>query len=281
MQPLALKALLKTKHFSLHSTIYVERGIRYFYRVNLLGWCWVTSIIFDEGVLKLGNDRKILMIMFTLVLVILVGCENSSSELSANSNNESSNNTSAQGTDDNLSNKDLTDVQKDTTENSSVDAEKSNNNNAEKVDTDSNKANKTEDTSKNVPVKDEDPSTNNTNSILKQEYLKKLNITKNKVEELEASDSSTFALKKVENDRWEIWDELLNEIYGVLKEQLPPDEMERLREEQRNWINYRDDSALAASQEYKGGTQEHLEYVSVLANLTEERCYELVNNYMK
>ncbi|MGN7478617.1 lysozyme inhibitor LprI family protein [Solibacillus silvestris] len=205
------------------------------------------------------NDRRIVMIIFTLVLVILVGCENSSSESSANSNNESSNNTAAQDSDDNVSNKNLTDVQKDTTENSSVDVEKSANN-AGKVDTDS---------------KDENPITNDTNTIL----LKKLNDTKNEVDELEASDSSTFALKKVENERWEIWDELLNEIYGVLKEQLPPDEMERLREKQRNWINYRDDSALAASQEYKGGTQEHLEYVSVLANLTEERCYELVDNY--
>ena len=115
----------------------------------------------------------------------------------------------------------------------------------------------------------------------KEEYLKKLNDTKKVTEELEAADSSTFALKKVENDRWEIWDELLNEVYGVLKEQLSTEEMDQLIIEQRNWIKYRDDTALEASLKYKGGTQEHLEYVAVLANLTEERCYELVANYMK
>ena len=88
-------------------------------------------------------------------------------------------------------------------------------------------------------------------------------------------------MKKVEDDRWGIWDNLLNEIYGVLIEQLTQDEMDNLRDEQLNWIKYRDEKALEASQKYKGGTQENLEYVSVLANLTEERCYVLVKDYMK
>lgn len=116
---------------------------------------------------------------------------------------------------------------------------------------------------------------------LKEEYSIKLNNTKLEAEKLQATDSSTYALKKVENDRWVLWDELLNEIYGALKEQLSPDEMEQLRESQRKWIKDRDDQALEASLKFKGGTQEHLEYVSVLANLTEERCYELVEDYMK
>ena len=115
----------------------------------------------------------------------------------------------------------------------------------------------------------------------KTEYLRKLNTTKKELEEVEPTDSSTYALKAVENNRWETWDALLNEIYGVLKEQLPTEEMEHLRDEQRNWIQYRDESALEASLKYQGGTMEHLEYVAVLANLTEERCIELVENYMK
>lgn len=113
------------------------------------------------------------------------------------------------------------------------------------------------------------------------EYLQKLNATKKELEEVEPTDSSTYALKAAENARWETWDNLLNEIYGVLKEQLPPEEMDQLREEQRNWLTYRDETALEASLKYKGGTMEHLEYVSVLANLTEERCYELVEKYMR
>jgi uncharacterized protein YecT (DUF1311 family) len=65
-------------------------------------------------------------------------------------------------------------------------------------------------------------------------------------------------------------------VLGVSQE-----EMDQLREEQREWIQYRDNSAAEASEKYKGGTQEHLEYVAVLANLTEERSYELVNDYMR
>jgi uncharacterized protein YecT (DUF1311 family) len=136
-----------------------------------------------------------------------------------------------------------------------------------------------QDTSQNT--NDDSSYVENSEASLKEEYLIRLNDTKKEAEELEATDSSTYALKKVENDRWDTWDQLLNEIYGVLKEQLPPEEMDQLKEEQRNWIKFRDDSALEASQKFKGGTQEHLEYVAVLANLTEERCYELVEDYMR
>lgn len=115
---------------------------------------------------------------------------------------------------------------------------------------------------------------------LKETYRDKWNAMKKEMEALEPKDSSTYALKEVENIRWENWDQLLNEIYGVLQEQLAVDEMETLREQQREWIEYRDNQALEASLEYKGGTQEHLEYVAVLARITMERCEELIENYL-
>ncbi len=74
---------------------------------------------------------------------------------------------------------------------------------------------------------------------------------------------------------------MLNEIYGVLEETLPTEEMEQLRIEQREWLDYRDNTAKEASLQYKGGTMEQYEYVRVENNLTQERCFELVENYMK
>lgn len=136
-----------------------------------------------------------------------------------------------------------------------------------------------EDASNNETIKDKDVSIN-TAANLKEEYLKKLNETKIEIEKLEAEDSSTYALKKVENDRYDTWDELLNEIYGVLKKHFTTEEMDLLRKEQRNWITYRDETAKEASLKFQGGTMEHLEYVAVLASLTEERCYDLVEDYM-
>ena len=59
------------------------------------------------------------------------------------------------------------------------------------------------------------------------------------------------------------------------------DEMRALRTEQLDWIELRDNKALEASLEYKGGTMESLVYVSKLATVTERRCYELVENYVK
>lgn len=135
---------------------------------------------------------------------------------------------------------------------------------------------------KQVPTQSENeqpPITHNDNS-LKETYIKEFNRTQKELEEVEPADVSTYAMKKVEGDRYDAWDALLNEVYQVLEEELSTEEMAHLREEQRNWLNDRDDTAKNASLKFEGGTQEQLEYVSVLANLTEERCYELINTYL-
>lgn len=88
-------------------------------------------------------------------------------------------------------------------------------------------------------------------------------------------------MKEAEWERYELWDALLNEVYGVLKTQLSDKEMQQLRTKQREWITYRDAKADEESLAYAGGTAEGLVYISVLANLTEARCYTLVNDYMK
>ncbi|UOQ83570.1 lysozyme inhibitor LprI family protein [Gracilibacillus salinarum] len=120
-----------------------------------------------------------------------------------------------------------------------------------------------------------------TEGQLKETYLNKLNETTKKTENIEATDSSTYALKDVAHKQYETWDKLLNEIYGVLAEQLAAEEMTQLREAQRDWIAVRDETAKEASLKYEGGTMEQLEYVTVLADLTKDRCYELVEGYME
>ena len=188
------------------------------------------------------------------VLVIIAACGNSTDETNGKSNSQSSNNSNTQvakNTDKNT--EDTTSIQDD-------------------------------DTDKETPLFGDEISMEDsmvTFESKKEEYLEKLSNTKDKTEKLEATDSSTYALKKVEDDRWDIWDHLLNEIYGVLKEQLTTEEMDQLQKEQRDWIKYRNDTALKASLKFKGGTQEHLEYSAVAANVTEERCYQLVEKYMK
>ena len=115
----------------------------------------------------------------------------------------------------------------------------------------------------------------------KDEYLKILNTQEEADKNKEVTDTTTIGLIAEETERYETWDKLLNEIYGVLKTQLTESEMKKLQEEQREWIVYRDATAKESSLKYEGGTMEKLEYVATQATLTRERCYELVAKYMK
>ena len=146
-------------------------------------------------------------------------------------------------------------------------------------------ANKPNDTKQSVYKSDnvatEESPNNGLEQNLKGIYLEKLKLSKQQAEALQAEDDTTLGLRKLESDLLNIWDELLNEIYGDLEEILSEDEMDGLRIEQRDWIEERDNQALEASLEFEGGTMEPLVYIAVLANITEQRCYELVEIYMK
>lgn len=88
---------------------------------------------------------------------------------------------------------------------------------------------------------------------------------------------------KAASTAYERWDNALNEIYGVLKEKLPAKTMENLRQAQRQWIVYRDSEAEKATAGWNydmGHLWARIEYTFTLVNLTQERCYYLVNNYM-
>ncbi|GIN58319.1 lysozyme inhibitor LprI family protein [Lederbergia ruris] len=212
------------------------------------------------------SNRKILMTMSLILVILLAACGSSSNESNAALEDQSEENQSSQDTMDNSADEDSID----------------NNANTDNTDTDDNNANEKVDPSNNEPTKEEDLSANTT-ANLKEEYLQKLNDAKNEVEEMRKNpiDDTTIAMKKVEGDAYDIWDGLLNEIYKALEKQLPAEEMEQLRKEQREWIDNRDHTAKEASLKYEGGTMEQLEYVKVENDLTEERCFELVENYMK
>jgi len=184
-------------------------------------------------------------------LLLLAACNNSATESSTSANNESENNSISKNANE---------------ENASTEsAEEANTNNT------------------NTTEREKDSSANDDKVSQKEEYLTKLNAKKKEMDELRKNpeDDSTYALKKVEGERYKAWDDLLNEIYGVLQKQLSSEEMEQLKQEQREWIENRDSKAKEASLKYEGGTMEQLEYVAVLADLTEERCFALVEGYMK
>ncbi|MBR7554660.1 lysozyme inhibitor LprI family protein [Allobacillus sp. GCM10007491] len=116
----------------------------------------------------------------------------------------------------------------------------------------------------------------------KERYLSKLNEIEKEMETLRENSEAitTLDMEKEEAHRYEIWDKQLNEIYAVLMEEISKEQADQLRDEQRNWIKYKDETAKEESQTYEGGSMESLHYVATQATLTKDRCFELVSVYM-
>ena len=118
----------------------------------------------------------------------------------------------------------------------------------------------------------------------KNEYINKLNLIEESMSDLDYLYESgvTIDLVEAEGIRIKRWDDMLNEIYALLKVQLTEREMKELKNKQLNWIKYRDKTAdNEAYAESGGGSLYNVVYNGSLARLTKERCYELVNIYMK
>lgn len=80
---------------------------------------------------------------------------------------------------------------------------------------------------------------------------------------------------------YQMWDQVLNDIYGELKNQLSASEMNDLKIKQRQWIKDRDAVSQKELKEAGGGTLAYAEEARILHEMTRERCYELVTYYMK
>jgi len=198
------------------------------------------------------KQRILLLTILSFTLILLAACGHTNDELSNKAES----------------------VKKDDPIENSNDVSTKANSNENATNTDSSMYNE------NGGLSTEEASTNEPSMSLKDQYFQKLNDTKKETDAMKPEDTSTYALKNVEGYKYDVWDELLNEVYGILKKQLSAEDMEHLRAEQLDWITYRDNTAKDASLKYKGGTMEHAEYVAVLAKLTEERCFELVEEYM-
>ena len=117
----------------------------------------------------------------------------------------------------------------------------------------------------------------------RDEYIQKLNMVEDELNDLSYLYESgvTTDLLEAEGQAVERWDGMLNEIYNLLKVQLSKTEMDDLTDKQISWIKYRDTTAQNESSPFEGGSFARVQYISTLARLTKERCYELVNTYMK
>lgn len=91
---------------------------------------------------------------------------------------------------------------------------------------------------------------------------------------------NTLGMKMLASEEYKMWDSLLNEIYMELKGILQTEDMEKLNEQQCQWIAHRDYTAEADGKEYEGGSMQGLIVITSKSSITKERCLELINIYM-
>ncbi len=73
------------------------------------------------------------------------------------------------------------------------------------------------------------------------------------------------------------WDSLLNEVWGVLNDTMPQNEMEKLKSEQIDWIEMKEHNFAEIPDEPASERARGIDY---LAFETKERTYYLIENYM-
>jgi uncharacterized protein YecT (DUF1311 family) len=152
--------------------------------------------------------------------------------------------------------------------------EKKDTNETEKKDT-----NETEKKDTNVTEKKTDTKVEESK---KQMYLDKLESIKVGLKDLdELYAGNNLEMTGAASKEYERWDAALNEIYGVLKTQLSKTEMSNLEKEEIQWIKDKQAKAEDSAADFNGGTGASFAFTSSLASTTKDRCYELVNKYMK
>src|SRR5690625_1490331 len=182
---------------------------------------------------NMKHKQKQLIEMIALALMILLACQDSAEEI---------------GTEENSSPTDERTTETD-------DEEEANDADLEHVDEpeDTEREETTDDLDEDVK-REEDGSASQENGVViptKTEYLDRLNQMEEADRQIEPESTMTD-LEEQEAERYQKWDDELNQIYAILTEQLSPEKMEELRVEQRDWVVNRDERALVSSLEYEG-----------------------------
>jgi len=116
-------------------------------------------------------------------------------------------------------------------------------------------------------------------SPLKIQYLSELEAIEKDIESKPEGETQ-LEMDEIAAANYKVWDDALNKIWKELEKQLPVEEMDKLREEQRRWIKEKYKAASEEAAQYEGGTMESLVKTNTQAQVTKERCYELVEKYM-
>ena len=94
-----------------------------------------------------------------------------------------------------------------------------------------------------------------------------------------AADSNPASRYMAAEYAWNLWDGELNLIYSHIRSHMSEEEAENLKREEVAWLKERD---LAAEQAYVQNDtppKQSIQYITISAQKTRERCYELLEQY--
>lgn len=127
----------------------------------------------------------------------------------------------------------------------------------------------------------EDEVSINTTNSKKLYYLDSLNAIEENYKHAYDDLRWGVELREILGKEYSQWNTVLNEIWSILEEQLPNEEITGLEQNQKIWLKTKEADADVAQEE--GGTETlglQMRADSLLES-TKERCYYLVYNYMR
>lgn len=82
-------------------------------------------------------------------------------------------------------------------------------------------------------------------------------------------------LNEISGEIYTVWDDVLNALWGMLKENLDEESMKELTQEELRWIEEKEAEAQKAGAEYEGGSMQAMIVNQKAAELTKDRVYVL------
>lgn len=142
-------------------------------------------------------------------------------------------------------------------------------------------------------IEDQEEKTEEATEVKEQKTEEQKSVDKVAVEKvLEDAEKESYALEKkleedasltqtdmneLSNEIYVVWDDALNELWGILKDTQDEDTMNTLLKEQREWIDMKETEAKKAGEEFAGGSMQALVVNQKAAELTKVRVYELAD----
>lgn len=125
---------------------------------------------------------------------------------------------------------------------------------------------------------------NNYIGVHKSRYLTKLNDTENNITNTLSADlnSGNYNIMVIaQKDALKMWENTMFEITSFVKNQSSPVERDLFEKEQSSWVSITEGKAKQQSALHNDGNEETFYYYKIKTDLTKERCYEIVNQYIK